>query len=87
LLQAPQSIEIVLRNAEFAARLGELRIEGQDFFVGSAGLECGLIGLCCSETCSGASGLSADVGVIEFEQKLAFADVITFFREQTSYCR
>jgi hypothetical protein len=52
----------------------------------SASLEGGLIGLRGGKTSASASGLRSNVGVIEFEKKLPFADVITFSHEQAFDC-
>jgi hypothetical protein len=58
-----------------------LRIEGENFFVSASGFEGGLFSLGGGELGLRAGGLRADIGVVEFEERLSFADVVAFFHE------
>ena len=82
LLESEQSIKIALRGITGAAVFDELGVEREDFFACTAGIDVGLIGLRRFDLGLGASGLAAQVGIIELQQQLTLANVVTFFHEQ-----
>jgi len=82
LLQAAKRVEIALGVLERAARFDQLRIDGENFFVCTAGGEVSLIGLGGFHQSLRAGRLAAQVGIIELQKQLAFADVIAFLDKQ-----
>ena len=81
------SIETALRRIASAPRFYELRIEGQHLFLGASSLESGLVGLGRLHLCQGASGLGADVGVVQLQKELALAHVVALLHQQALYGR
>jgi hypothetical protein len=83
LLQAAKRVKVALGIVARAAGFNQLSIECEDFFAGTAGREVSLIGLGGLHLGLRAGRLAAQVGVIELQKQLAFADVVSFFHQQT----
>jgi len=82
LLKALERVEIVLGYVSRAAGFDQLRIQGDDFFLGTAVFCCGKTGLCGLDLRLGFGSLRANIVVIELQQKLPLLDVIALFDEQ-----
>jgi hypothetical protein len=59
-----------------------LRVKREHFVASAAGRNVSLIGLRSPYLCLRARGLAAQVSVIELQEQLAFANVVSFFHQQ-----
>ena len=84
LLQATQGAEIVLSRFSEAAGFDELRVEGDNFFLGSAGSQGVLVGLRRLDLGLGTRGFRTDVRVVQLQQYLALLYAIAFFDQQAA---
>ena len=82
LLQTLESVEIVLRCVARIASFDQLRIEGDDLFLGAAGFQSGLIGLGSLNLGLSTGSFGANVRIVELKQKLASFYAIAFFHQQ-----
>ena len=84
-LQTLERVEIALRRVAVGARLDDLRLQGENFFLRSAMRDVLHAGLRALEFSLRVRGLAADAGVVELKQELPLPDVVAFLHEQAAH--
>ena len=85
LLQMAERVKVALSIVQRAASFDQLRIQRKNLFACTAGCKVRLIRLSGFYLGLRARRLTAQVAIIELQQQLAFADVISFFHQQPLY--
>ena len=82
LLQAAERFQIALGSVAGRAGFYELYLNREHFFMRTSGVESTLVSLRGSYQRLGFRRLTTNVGVIELQQQLAFADVVALLHKQ-----